>query len=107
MHVGDIVEGTVTGTAKFGAFVRLPNGEEGLVHISQLAHKFVEAVEDEVKVGDTVRVKVLEIKDGKYSLSIKAATAPPRKCQSPEDLERKIQKFLAQSEKRLKETNLF
>lgn len=107
MHVGDIVEGTVTGTARFGAFVKLPNGEEGLVHISQLAHRFVEKVEDEVSIGDIVRVKILEIKGGKYSLSMKAVQSPPRRRQSAQDLDRKIQKFLSQSEKRLKETNLF
>ncbi|NLY08983.1 MAG: polyribonucleotide nucleotidyltransferase [Tissierellia bacterium] len=73
VEVGEVYEGKVTRILKFGAFVELLKGKEGLVHISQLAHKRVEKVEDILKVGDTVKVKVTEIDDqGRINVSRKA-----------------------------------
>ena len=67
---------TLGGSAKimdFGAFVTIAPGKDGLVHISQLADKRVEKVDDVVKEGETVRVKVLEVsRDGKIRLSMKS-----------------------------------
>lgn len=72
-EIGDIVEGRVTGVTKFGAFVKLPNGRDGLVHISEIANEFVVDVNQFVKMGDSVKVKLigLNTKLNKYDLSIK------------------------------------
>ncbi len=69
---GKIVSGTVTGITNFGAFVELENGQTGLVHISEISTSYVKDINDHVKVGDTVEVKVLPSdKKGKIGLSIK------------------------------------
>jgi len=73
-EVGEVYEGTVTGTKEFGAFVEILPGKEGLLHISEMANYRVERVEDVLNVGDkvTVKVKGLDEKSGKISLSRKA-----------------------------------
>jgi len=72
VSVGEIVEGTVTGITSFGAFVKLPKGKNGLVHISEISHDYVEKVADYVKKGQKIKVKVLSISDdGKISLSMR------------------------------------
>jgi len=76
-QVGDVAEGEVTGIVDFGAFVKLEQGLEGLVHISELDWGLVEDPHMFCAVGDKVRVKVIEIKDGKISLSIKALKENP------------------------------
>lgn len=76
-EVGDIVEGEVTGTVDFGVFVKLEEGLEGLVHISEIDWGLVEDPRQFVKVGDAVRVKVIEVKEDKVSLSIKALKPNP------------------------------
>lgn len=74
LEVGNIVEGTITGIAKFGAFVELPEKKVGLVHISEVANEYVSDVNDYLKVNDKVKVKVITIDDrGKIALSIKQA----------------------------------
>lgn len=78
-HVGDAVEGVVTGATEFGVFVKLEEGLEGLVHISEMDWALVENPKSRYKVGETVRVKVIEIKDDKVSLSIKALKDDPWK----------------------------
>src|SRR5437867_1778796 len=78
VEVGKIYLGTVRKIMVFGAFVEILPGTDGLVHISQLAHHRVKSVSDEVKEGDQVMVKVLEIDtQGKIRLSRKEAMAPP------------------------------
>jgi small subunit ribosomal protein S1 len=76
-QVGDTTEGEVTGIVDFGVFVKLEPGLEGLVHISELDWGLVENPHALFAVGTRVRVKVIEIKDGKISLSIKALKANP------------------------------
>jgi small subunit ribosomal protein S1 len=76
-QVGDEVAGEVTGIVDFGVFVKLEPGLEGLVHISELDWGLVEDPHALVSVGETVRVKVIDIKDGKVSLSIKALKENP------------------------------
>lgn len=72
IEVGNKLKGKVTGIKKFGAFVELPEGKSGLVHISEVADNYVENVEEHLSVGDEVDVKVLSIADdGKISLSIR------------------------------------
>lgn len=76
--VGSIVEGKVSGITKFGAFVSLPEGKSGLVHISEIAYSYVNDVNDHLHEGDQVKVKVIGIDDaGRINLSIKKATEPP------------------------------
>lgn len=73
VEVGEIFTGKVVRIMKFGAFVSLPGGKDGLIHISKLANERVREVEDVVKLGDEVKVKVIEIDDqGRINLSRKA-----------------------------------
>ena len=70
--VGEIFEGKVTGITKFGAFVAMPDGRNGLVHISEIANTFVNDINDYVKEGQMVKVKVIGIgENGKVNLSMK------------------------------------
>lgn len=74
VSVGEIVEGTVTGITNFGAFIQLPEGKSGLVHISEVSHDYVEKVSDYLKKDQKIKVKVLSISaDGKISLSVRQA----------------------------------
>lgn len=75
--VGDVVTGTVTGVVDFGVFVKVEEGLEGLVHISEIDWGLVEDPRALYKVGDAIKVKVIEVKDGKVSLSIKALKENP------------------------------
>lgn len=76
--VGSIVEGKVSGITKFGAFVTLPEGKSGLVHISEIAYSYVNDVHDHLSEGERVKVKVIGIDDaGRINLSIKKAMEPP------------------------------
>lgn len=77
--VGDEVEGTVTGVVEFGIFVRIEDGIEGLVHKSEIDWGLVEDTRNHARVGDKVKAKIIEIKDGKISLSIKALKDNPWK----------------------------
>jgi small subunit ribosomal protein S1 len=77
--IGDEVDGTVTGIVDFGAFVKLEDGLEGLVHISEIDWGLVENPGQFVHVGDKIKVKIIEIKEGKVSLSIKALKENPWK----------------------------
>ena len=70
-EVGDVVAGEITGAVDFGVFVKIESGLEGLVHISELDWGLVEDTRNLYKVGDKVKVKVIEVKDDKISLSIK------------------------------------
>lgn len=75
--VGDEVMGEVTGIVDFGVFVKIEEGLEGLVHISEVDWALVENLKAMFKVGEKVRVKIIEIKEGKISLSIKALKPNP------------------------------
>ncbi len=79
LAVGEILEGKVTGITKFGAFVALPEGKSGMVHISEVANSYVNDIKDFIKIEDTVRVKVINIDDqGRINLSIKRVQEQPR-----------------------------
>jgi S1 RNA binding domain protein len=85
LEIGSIVEGRVTGITKFGAFVALPGGKSGLVHISEVANSFVSDVHDHVQMGQTVKVRILSVSDeGKINLSIKRAEEAPAEPPRPE-----------------------
>ncbi|MDO8572686.1 MAG: S1 RNA-binding domain-containing protein [bacterium] len=77
--VGEEIDGTITGIVDFGVFVKVEDGLEGLVHISEIDWALVEDPRKLFKVGDKVKVKIIEIKDGKVSLSIKALKENPWK----------------------------
>ena len=76
---GDELEGTISGLVDFGVFIKLADGTEGLVHISEIGWGLVEDPRKLFKLGEKVRVKVIEIKDGKISLSLKALKENPWK----------------------------
>jgi S1 RNA binding domain protein len=74
LEVGTVIEGKVTGITKFGAFVELPGGKTGMVHISEVAATYVREIRDFVTENQTVKVKVLTITpEGRVSLSMKRA----------------------------------
>ncbi|MCC2684333.1 MAG: RNA-binding protein [Paenibacillaceae bacterium] len=78
IEVGTKLQGKVTGITHFGAFVELSEGVTGLVHISEIADNYVKDVNDHLKLGDVVTVKVINVdKDGKIGLSIKQSVDKP------------------------------
>ncbi|PSR28821.1 S1 RNA binding domain protein [Sulfobacillus thermosulfidooxidans DSM 9293] len=118
LEVGQIVEGTVSGIAPFGAFVVLPTGKTGLVHISEVADAYVKDIKDYLKESDKVTVKVLSMDpSGKIALSIRQAQPKAqRETPSPRDsghrerrassqisFEDKMQRFMKDSEDRLQD----
>lgn len=78
-HIGDEILGEVTGTVEFGIFVKLQEGLEGLVHISEIDWALVEDPRVLYTIGEKVKVKIIEINEGKVSLSIKALKENPWK----------------------------
>ena len=87
LAVGEVYEGKVTGITKFGAFVLLPNGKSGLVHISEVANAFVSDVHEHVQIGQAVRVRLLSVsEEGKINLSMKRALEPPREANAEAEL---------------------
>lgn len=75
--VGDVVEGEITGIVEFGVFIKVEEGLEGLAHISELDWGLVEDPNDLFSVSDKVKAKIIEVKDGKISLSIKRLKENP------------------------------
>ena len=80
IEIGSTQEGKVTGIMNFGAFVSLPGGKSGLVHISEISNTFVKDVHDYLQVGQIVKVKVIDINEqGKINLSIKRVQEEEKK----------------------------
>ncbi len=108
--LGSIVEGKVTGITNFGAFVELPDGQVGLVHISEIADAYVKDIKEYLKEDETVKVKVISIDGkGKVGLSIKQTQSSAKKSASKErerakkprmSFEDRMSKFLKDSEER-------
>jgi 4-hydroxy-3-methylbut-2-enyl diphosphate reductase len=92
--VGDVVDGTVVRLKEFGAFVKIAEGVDGLVHISEASHTFVKNITEVLKVGDEVKVMITKIdeENRKISLSIKAATEPPILAEAEEAVEQQTRK---------------
>lgn len=112
IEVGSVLNGTVSGITKFGAFIDLGDKQTGLVHISEVAHGYVEDINDVLKVQDTVKVKVLSVDGSKIGLSIRQTQEKPqveerrpeRRVQSRksvESFEAKMKSFLRDSNERL------
>ena len=81
---GAVLEGKVSGITSFGAFITLPEGKTGLVHISEVAHSYVSDIKEHLKEGQEVKVKVIAMdKDGRINLSIKKAVEPPPRAAQP------------------------
>ncbi|MDO8574086.1 MAG: S1 RNA-binding domain-containing protein [bacterium] len=98
--VGQEIEGLVSGIADFGVFVKFMDNPdiEGMIHISELDHKIIENPKEIVKINDTVRVKIIDIKDGRVFLSLKALKADPwqrvpEKYKSGQEVTGKVYKF--------------
>jgi small subunit ribosomal protein S1 len=98
--VGDVISGIVSGVASFGAFMRFADEPaiEGLIHISELDHRLIDSTKDVVKVGDLVQAKIVDIKEGRVSLSLKALKPDPwekvaEKYQAGELVEGKVHRF--------------
>jgi uncharacterized protein len=81
LQPGMILEGTVSNVAAFGAFVDLGVHQDGLVHVSQLSHKFTTDAREVVKTGDIVKVRVVEVdvERKRIGLTMKLGEAPPRR----------------------------
>lgn len=101
--VGQIVDGKVTGITNFGAFIELTPGQTGLVHISEVADVYVKDINDFLKMDETVKVKILSMKDGKIGLSIRQAQPPRQPRQTRQSFEDKLAKFMKDSEERQSE----
>ena len=87
IEVGQVYEGTVARIMNFGAFIELGGGKEGLLHISKISKERIKNVEDVLKVGDVVKVKVIEIDDqGRINLSKKALEEDKEKEENKENL---------------------
>ena len=82
-EAGQVLEGKVTGIQPYGAFVALDEETQGLVHISEITHGYVQDVNEHLKIGDTVNVKVLNVdaEKNKVSLSIRATEEAPQKLE--------------------------
>jgi len=103
IELGSVLDGVVTGITNFGAFIELPGGETGLVHISEIAEVYVKDVNDFLKANDKVIVKVISVDPkGKIGLSIKQAnpSVRPTKKKFQPSFEDKLAKFLKESEER-------
>ena len=112
IEVGSVLNGTVSGITKFGAFIDLGDKQTGLVHISEVAHGYVEDINDVLKVQDAVKVKVLSVDGSKIGLSIRQTQEKPttseerrprrvQSKQSTEAFEAKMKSFLRDSNERL------
>ena len=93
LEVGNILTGKVTGIQPYGAFVALDEQTQGLVHISEITHGYVKDINEYLKVGDEVKVKVLSIDEnaGKIGLSIRATEDAPQQTAAKPKKPRKRQ----------------
>ncbi len=84
--VGDVIDGTVTKLVNFGAFVRVRDGLEGLIHISELSHQRVAHPGDVVREGQTLKLKIISLDSERHrlGLSLKQAEEPPARPPTPE-----------------------
>ena len=105
VEAGIIVEGTVVKITHYGAFVELPDGKSGLVHISEIADTYVKDVRDYIKEQERIKVKVLGVNErGKLDLSLKQALSPEERlirARAKTSFEDKLKAFMKESEERL------
>lgn len=105
LEAGTVLEGVVIKITHYGAFVELPDGKSGLVHISEIADTYVKDVRDYLKEQERVKVKVLGYNEkGKLDLSVKQALDPSERqarARAKASFEEKLAKFMKESEERL------
>jgi S1 RNA binding domain protein len=105
LEAGTVLEGVVVKITHYGAFVELPDGKSGLVHISEIADTYVKDVRDYLKEQERVKVKVLGYNEkGKLDLSVKQALDPAERqarARQRASFEEKLAKYLKESEERL------
>ncbi len=105
VEAGTIVEGTVVKITHYGAFVELPGGKSGLVHISEIADTYVKDVRDYIKEQERIKVKVLGVNEkGKLDLSLKQAFSPEERvirARAKTSFEDKLKAFMKESDERL------
>ena len=123
LEIGSVFDGKVTGITKFGAFVALPVGRIGMVHISEVAHSYVNDIREHLSEGQEVKVRVMAVdKEGRINLSIKKALTLPTpgasrtpafsKAQAPlrmrENLsfEDKLKQFMQDSQNKMSDLNV-
>lgn len=84
IEIGSVYEGTVSSVMSFGAFVKIADGQSGLVHISEITDGYIENINEFVKKGDNVKVRVIKIDDnGRISLSMKSKPEKKKKAVLP------------------------
>ena len=128
IKIGQIIEGQITGIKKYGIFFKLTNNEIGFCHISKISGQFIDDISKLYNIGDSVKVKVINIKDnGQIELSIKDVVnnipqkpqfntnkkqynntnkfTQPSKNKEPESFEDMLQAFMKNSESRFKDLN--
>ncbi len=111
--VGDRVSGVVSGVTAYGAFVRLEDGSNGMIHISKLSRDFVSDIHSVIKKGDSVVATVIANNDNKIALSLIGETAKsnepreykPRTKSEPKDFESMLSMFKSASDERLADIN--
>ena len=111
INVGDTVEVEVFKVTSFGAFVKLPAGQRGLIHISQVADNFVKNISDHLKLGDKIQARITNIDGNKIDLTLKKPKQekkdntpyPKAKEFRVNTFEDKLQSFLSKSDERLTE----
>jgi len=103
VKVGNIVEGKVTGLKKFGAYVTLQEGGEGFIHISKVSKDYVKNIDDYLKVGQSVKAKVMgTTREGKWELSIKdLGNRESAERGGDHDFEKKLGRFMKDSSQKL------
>jgi S1 RNA binding domain protein len=105
LEAGTVLEGVVVKITHYGAFVELPDGKSGLVHVSEIADTYVKDVRDYLKEQERVKVKVLGYNEkGKLDLSVKQALDPSERqarARAKASFEEKLAKFMKESEERL------
>ena len=105
LEAGTVLEGVVVKITHYGAFVELPDGKSGLVHISEIADTYVKDVRDYLKEQERIKVKVLGYNvKGKLDLSVKQALDPSERqarARSKATFEEKLTRFMKESEERL------
>jgi len=111
LNIGDMVEAEVFKVTSFGAFVKLPTGQRGLIHISQVADNFVKNISDHLKLGDKMQARIINIDGNKIDLTLKkpkqekkeSLPYPKAKEFRVNTFEDKLQSFLAKSDERFSE----
>lgn len=114
LEIGSIVEGKVRSIMNYGAFIQLPEGKSGLVHISEVSNAYVSDIHAHLTLGQSVTVKVLSVEEGKINLSIKRALPPVKKesrpapaPKAPQSFEDKLKQFMSDSNSNLSSNKFY